>query len=155
MIDKHQLSELVTETLKEMDLYAVAARNLVLGTIAQESASGRYLKQLGNGPAKGIVQMEPFTHDDYWNNFIGYREKIGDYLLSITSTRTENRPDASELTWNLKYAIAMCRVFYLRKPGALPKDLKGMAAYWKKHYNTHLGAGTVEEFELNYAKHVT
>jgi len=39
-----------------------AARALIMGTIAQESLCGRYIKQRG-GPALGIVQMEPETHN--------------------------------------------------------------------------------------------
>jgi hypothetical protein len=30
----------------------------------------------------------------------------------------------------------------------------GMADYWKQHYNTPLGRGTVEEFISNYQRHV-
>ena len=53
-----------------------------------------------------------------------------------------------QLRGNLFYAAAMCRIFYLRfqKPLPQPNDWEGMARYWKKYYNTHLGAGTVDGF---------
>ena len=44
-----------------------AAENLILGTALQES-NLRYLRQLGDGPARGVYQMEPATHDDIWDN---------------------------------------------------------------------------------------
>jgi len=111
---------------------------------------GTFLVQLGGGPALGIFQMEPNTHDDIWLNFLQYREALageirGQYMVN---------GGASELVWNLAYATAMCRMHYLRKPGAIPTSVEGMAAYWKKHYNTELGKGTEEEFIANYNRYV-
>jgi len=111
---------------------------------------GTFLVQLGGGPALGIFQMEPNTHDDIWLNFLQYREALageirGQYMVNGV---------ASELVWNLAYATAMCRMHYLRKPGAIPTSVEGMAAYWKKHYNTELGKGTEEEFIANYNRYV-
>jgi len=46
-----------------------------------------------------------------------------------------------------KYLNCIAARLYLgNKPGMIPSDLKGQAAYWKKYYNTTSGAGTVEEF---------
>ena len=38
------------------------------------------------------------------------------------------------------------RLYLGNKPGSIPSTLIGQAAYWKVHYNTSSGAGTVEEF---------
>lgn len=158
-INKAQLIDLVEDTLIEMALYSDEAKDLVLGTIAQESHFGTYIKQI-KGPAKGIAQIEPYTHDDMWENFIRYKEDIQAYLFSITSARSRKTyeghqlPDASELVWNLKYSIAMCRVFYLRRPEPIPKDLVGQAEYYKLHYNTNRGKATVEEYIKNYRRFV-
>jgi hypothetical protein len=37
-----------------------------------------------------------------------------------------------------------------RKPDPLPEagDVEGQGAFWKKHYNTPLGAGTVPKYVL-------
>ncbi len=43
------------------------ARFLLLCTAAIESNCGYYIKQV-DGPALGIWQMEPATHDDIWEN---------------------------------------------------------------------------------------
>jgi hypothetical protein len=57
-------------------------------------------------------------------------------------------PDPLELISNIKYAVAMCRVHYWRRPQAMPEanNIKALGEYWKDHYNTIHGAGTVEEF---------
>jgi hypothetical protein len=38
------------------------------------------------------------------------------------------------------------RLYLGNKPGKIPSDLISQASYWKTHYNTSSGAGTVEEF---------
>jgi hypothetical protein len=157
-INKNQLKNLITETLKESGLYSKAAVNLLLGTAAQESHLGRYIRQL-KGPALGIFQMEPRTHDDIWENFLKYklkkiepRFKVGTVNRFHTNSAT---PDA--LVFDLKYAIIMCRLHYFRVSERLPKhdDIEGLARYWKRHYNTKHGRGTEKEFVFNYGRFVS
>lgn len=153
MMDKKQLKQLIQSTLKDIGLYSDDAVNLILGTIAQESAFGKYIKQLGNGPALGICQMEPNTYNCIVDNYLFHKM---DLASRIEETCQCLLPDNYEaLQWNLKLSICMCRVHYLRKPEALPNDLAGYAAYWKKHYNTYLGAGTKEEYINNYNKYIS
>ena len=56
--NKTQIEDLVERVLKEVDLYSESAVNLILGTIAQESRFGTYLKQVGSGIAKGVIQED-------------------------------------------------------------------------------------------------
>lgn len=147
----------VAPALEQIGAYSLAADQLVVGTLAQES-NGTYIKQLGKGPAMGLFQMEPATHKDLWLNFIRYRPVLRDALLDMTSDSFDRNydehgwPDHMALVWNNRYAAAMCRAHYIRKPQELPKanDINGLALYWKRHYNTHLGAGTVKEFVKNF-----
>ncbi|RDL44675.1 hypothetical protein DN730_09830 [Marinomonas piezotolerans] len=153
-----QLREcVVVPALSQLGLYSEAAEQLVIGTIAQES-NGTYIKQIGAGPALGLIQMEPLTHKDLWLNFINYKPCFRDALLQMTSDSVDVNydqhgwPDHQALVWNLRYAFAMCRMHYYRKPEALPKanDIKALAQYWKIHYNTVKGAGTTAEFLHNF-----
>lgn len=147
----HLRDYVVRPVLKHLGLYSVAAENLLIGTAFQESAGGTYLKQLGSGPACGIYQIEPATHDDCWDNYLRYRNE-----LKRTIERLMTAEDwQSQLISNLSYSTAMARIVYLRKPEALPadpNDVHALAAYWKKHYNTFQGKGTVEEFVRNFPK---
>ncbi len=129
-----------------------AAENLVLGTALQES-NLRYLRQLGAGPARGIYQMEPATHDDIWDNYLRYRAELRD-VVSEFEVPGQDRHD--QLVWNLDYATVMCRVHYRRVLEPLPggDDIRGLAAYWKQHYHTPLGRGTVDEFVEKFLRHV-
>lgn len=145
------IKNLITETLTELDLYSDDARDLLLGTCAQESAFGKYRKQLGGGPALGIFQMEPNTFNDIVNNYLKYKPELRQKVLEVAST---NDFRAAELVNNDKLACAMARVHYLRVPKAIPHGLEEQAAYYKQYYNTPLGAATVDEYIKNYHKYV-
>ncbi len=143
------LRELVVRpALKKIGLWSEAAENLLLGTAAQESQMGRYLRQI-QGPALGIYQCEPATHQDIWDNYLIYK---GPLLGAVTKLIVLHMPRTEQLAWNLMYATAIARVHYLRIKEPLPAadDVVSLGCYWKNHYNTHLGKGTVEEYVKSY-----
>lgn len=140
---------IIRPTLKHLGLESEAAVELLLGTAIQESRL-TYLKQLGEGPALGVYQVEPATHDDAWDNYLVYRKELA---VKVAQTCNRHRCGrADEMVGNLWYATAMARVHYLRVPHPLPApgDVDAMAAYWKRWYNTHEGAGTEEEYIENW-----
>lgn len=153
MVNAHHLRHFVVKVaLQHIGLYSKAAENLIMGTGAQESHL-EYLKQI-KGPAIGLFQMEPNTYNDIWDNYLKYKPELANNLRSLAGVKPGNVPHVNMMIGNLYYAAAMCRVYYLRIKAALPDadDVEGMAAYWKKYYNTHLGKGTEEQFVKNYAK---
>lgn len=148
-IDAGQLREYVVRpALQRISLWSPAAENLVMGTAMHESRL-RFLDQLapGPGPAYGLWQMERATYDDLWRHFIPGDSHLRRCLLDLAGHDSSIYPPVEELHGNLFYAAAMCRVHYRRVPSALPAfdDALGMATYWKRHYNTHLGKGTIDQ----------
>ena len=92
-INPNQLLRYVIKpALTLLDMESPAAEALMLGTVAQESHCGRYLHQLGKGPALGIFQMEPTTYRDIWENYIAYRQR------AATKTVTTNHETAEVLS---------------------------------------------------------
>lgn len=149
-----KIRKLVHETLKQLEPeipYSMDTENLICGTIAQESAYGKYRRQIGGGPALGIPQMEPATFHSIVDDYLDYRPHIWNKIAQISNVLS---PNSNDLVDNDKLAICMCRVQYYRQKEAIPKDLVGWARYWKKYYNTYKGKGTVEEFINNYNKYV-
>lgn len=149
MLNPEQLLEhVVRPSLRDIGLWSPEAERLVMATGAVESDL-TYIHQI-KGPALGLWQMEPATHLDIWGNFLSHRTKLADAIVATTGVirAPGSAPDEDALIFNLKYGAAMCRVHYLRVPTPLPgpNDLNGQAAYWKAHYNTHHGRGTVEHF---------
>lgn len=143
-------SLVIIPTLQHLGLDSPAARNLVLGTAAQESG-GAYLAQWPSGPARSFWQIEPATAVDLEDNFVPSHKVLGDKLRQLSSGLW---PIDIELAVNLPYACATCRLLYYRIPAALPAatDLAGLGAYWKRYYNTPLGAGTAEEWVASFAR---
>ena len=138
----------IKPTLEKMGLWSESAESLILGTAIQESRL-KYRKQIGGGPALGLFQMEPFTHDSIRKDYLDYRSELKEKVDQFT-----DNPVAEELENNDEYACAMCRIHYLRVKESLPAahDILGAANYWKSHYNTPKGAGTVSEFVENYER---
>ena len=134
----------IRPTLMSLDLWSAAAEDLVLGTAAQESGLA-YLRQIGGGPALGLWQIEPATHDDLWASTLSGRPVTRLALQRLAAPA----PDLhSQLITNLAYGAAVCRLLYWRIAAPLPAagDVAGYAAYWKRWYNTPAGAGTEAEF---------
>lgn len=143
---------LIEDTLKQLGLHTLDSANLILGTIAQESAYGKYRKQLGSGPALGICQMEPATFNDIVLNFLKYKPELAAKIKQVAQVSEFNPND---LYLNDRLSICMCRAHYLRCKEAIPNSVEGYAKLWKLRYNTPLGAGTEKEFIENYERYVT
>ena len=148
MIDPKQLTEyIIRPVLKDIELWSEPAERLVLGTACQESGCGHWLHQVGGGPALGIFQMEPASHDDIWTNFLKFHPEL---VTKVLRWCVNLNHGANEMVFNLAYATIMCRLLYRRVAESIPDTLMGQAEYWKNHYNTALGAGTVEQYIANW-----
>ena len=144
--------KIIQPALVAINNYSLAAKQLVLA-VGQGESLYKNTRQIASygppiiyGPARSYFQMEKATHDDLWKNYLGYpkRQTLLDGLRKIS----DHPGDVEELVNNQVYAAAMCRIFFLRVPAALPaaNDWTGIAEYWKKFYNTIHGKGTVNEF---------
>jgi hypothetical protein len=145
------LANVITPTLELIDLWSPAAEELLLGTAIMESHL-TYRRQFGNGPARGLFQMEPATHDDIWNNFLKFKPTFAKAVSALLSKASANK--LTELEINDRYACAMARMHYRRKSEPLPAagDVQAMATYWKRHYNTVLGAGDPQDYVAKWNK---
>lgn len=157
-INAKQFRELIVRpTLKYLDPeipYSTEAEDLLVMTAAHESHLGTYIKQV-NGPALGVYQMEPATHDDIWANFLKYQAKIFWVIDDL-------RHGSNNLVFDLRYATAMARVHYYRDKEAIPKEkdyptrseyIDALGAYAKRVYNTELGKATAKQYVKDYLKY--
>ena len=154
MLDPIQFRMLIVQPLLkylEPEIpYSKTAENLLMGTALHESRL-YWLKQNG-GPALGLFQMEPATHDDIWENFLINRPKLKAKIQSLIPSPPLNGEWLhQQLITNLFYAAAMARVHYFRSSDPLPDNTpEGLADYWKEVYNTSRGAGTRDQFIKHY-----
>lgn len=149
---QHLRDYIVIPTLKYLGLWSQPAEDLLVGTAVHESLCGYYLRQRSGGPALGIYQMEPDTENDIWENYLNYRFDMSLLVAQLVASFPVNREE--QLIGNLPYATAMARLKYFRALGPIPDTLEGQAAYWKEHYNTAKGAGTVDEYIDHYHRYV-
>ena len=87
---------------------------------------------------------------------LAFKPDLAQRLRWMAPHTDDQRPHAADMTFNLRFAAAMCRVHYFRRPEPLPAagDLPAQAAYWKQFYNTPHGRGTVQEYVKNWKRFV-
>lgn len=140
-MNKSQLIKFVIEpVLLDMECYGMDAVNMLIMIAAHESRHGYYLHQ-DPGPAVGIFQIEPATHDD----MIAWLERDRPELLQKLFNWT-SKVDPEMMAGNMYYATFMARCFFLRFPEALPATPEAMAAYAKKKWNTVEGKATPADY---------
>ncbi len=139
--------------LDVLGLYNQASEEILVATCAQESLGGTFISQK-DGPAKGIYQMEPKTHDDLWNTILVRNQTVRWQIMKALNTATN--PRADRMVWDLQYATFMARAFYMRVTEALPEanDIEAIWEYYKMYWNTNLGAAKKTEFIANYNRFI-
>ena len=125
-MNKTDRKKQIEDTLLAIGLYSVNAVNLLLETMAQESAFGKYRRQIGGGPAMGIMQIEPATHADSWETFLKYRKELGNKILQVSGL---TKPNVIALENNDVYSICIARVKYFRDSYPIPDTVDERAKF--------------------------
>jgi len=152
-IDNKQIKSLIKDVCVQLgDKYAKQeAIDMVYATGLVESKY-KYIEQIGNGPARSFWQVEPETAVDNCRNFISKRPDLLQACADTLGIDPYYFIDATIDDWdwilrtNIAAGILHCRIKYWRIPEPIEKGKEALAKYWKKHYNTEQGAGTVEHF---------
>lgn len=155
-IDVDQLRDVIIRpALSAINLVSDSAIALLLGTAAQETGLGTYIKQLNTDKGGwGIYQMQSATFDYVWEKYISnslsMKSKIQLYLGYTI------KPNYQRMASDLGLATIMTRLYYYSFTTPFPdaNDIEGFGKYWKSYWNTSLGRGTSEEFVTNYNKYV-
>jgi hypothetical protein len=148
---------IIKPTLLMLGYNSDSAINLLLGTCAQETAMGEYIVQKGLGldGGIGIYQMEMPTYHYIYDKYITQNLTMQHRFRIFLGY--DGRPHAARMASDLFLATAMARLYYYSIPERLPghDDIRGLAKYWKKHWNTSLGKGRIEQFIANYQRYIT
>ena len=128
-----------------------AAIQLVLETGLVES-NYKFLRQLGDGPARSFWQIEPATAVDNLQHYLKHRPPLMHKCANVSVVDVKHWQNYSDPLWsdilekNMASAIIHCRLKYWRVPKPMPNSLEGRAEYWKTYYNSSGGAGTIEKY---------
>lgn len=113
---------------------AVLAIEMIVG---HESKGGRYWRQLGGGPARGVIQMESWVHDDTW----AHCDNIRRY-----AARGDFTQDVDLLSTDLDYNIFMARMRLIMDVRPLPSTPEAMAHYLKDYWNSGQGKASAAKY---------
>jgi len=152
-VNSNQIKDLIKDICVQMgEKYAKQeALDIVYATGLVESKY-EYIEQIGTGPAKSFWQVEPETAVDNCRNFISKRPELLQVCSDILGIDPYYFIDAQPDDWdwilrtNIAAGILHCRIKYWRVPEPIEEGEEGLAKYWKQHYNTTEGAGTIEHF---------
>ncbi len=131
-----EFKHLCTEALLDWGLHSDHCVELLAMIAAHESLGGKYRRQVGGGPALGLYQMEPTTHDSIWD----HSDTIHGKALKLGIKR-----DLSKLEFDDRYATFVARAYLAMDKNPLPKTPEAMAAYCK-HYWNRTGKATPEKY---------
>jgi hypothetical protein len=143
MLDAGQLANLIIKpALQDLAIFSDDMCQLLLFTCSVESVGGTYIHQV-NGPALGIYQLEPATYNDIWTNWI--KDKQGLKLQLLHNFNAPVMPDENRLIYDIRFATAMCAIFYSRVHENIPAStFEAMWDYYKRYYNTSKGKADQE-----------
>ena len=154
--EKHLPAHIKT-TLKKYKFYSEGMHKLLLGTIAAESEYGKFNRQIGGGPARGIYQMESATANDIWNEYLAYhpvlRSKVKKSLWKNVDLKTQ-------LRYNIEYQTLMAVIHYKRAEEKNNIKIEDDASRWscafyyKKYWNSYKGKGSTVKFFRKYGEYV-
>lgn len=108
---------------------------------AHESMRGKYRRQQGGGPARGLYQMERITHDTIWAE----SDTIKQVAAQLGYTQ-----DFDRLEHDDEYATFVARHYLAMDRNPLPHNAVECAEYCKSYWNGP-GKATANEYLTDYA----
>ncbi len=146
MLNPHQFVNLILEpALRATGMYSLDAMYLMVCTIMVESKL-THLKQLPDGPALGLGEIEPATYVDS-KRYLERRSDIRSKILNYCE-RTYLPENPTTLIADLSLNILIARVKYWMVTEPIPsyKDPHAQAEYYEKYYNANKEVNKVDEF---------
>lgn len=120
------------------------AVHMIIETAVAETGLGK-IEDKTDAAGMGITQFDKIPFADVRDRCIKLKPQI-EKDLGVDITKV----DWDDLRYNIFLSLLFARLLYWLKGEPIPKTIEERAAYWKLHYNTPLGKGTVEHYlEMN------
>lgn len=126
-------------------MYSLDAMYLMT-CIAGVESKLTHLRQLPDGPALSLFQIEAATYTDCLR-YLRVNMELRDKILAFTK-RSYLPPDAYVLVTDLALSALIARVKIWMVPEAIPsyKDAQAQAAYYERYYNVNKSNDKTNEF---------
>lgn len=135
-----EFKAICAEALLDWGLHSGHCVELLAMICAHESLGGKHRRQIGGGPALGIFQIEPITHNSIWDNSDTIRARAARFGI---------KEDVTNLEYSDRYSIWVARHYLLMDKNPLPKTPEAMADYCKSYWN-RTGKATPEKYLNDY-----
>jgi hypothetical protein len=135
-----EFKSLCAEALLDWGLHSDHCVELLAMIAAHESLGGKHRRQIGGGPALGLFQIEPTTHNSIWDNSDTIKSRAARFGI---------KEDVSRLETDDRYSIFVARHYLAMDVNPLPKTPEAMAAYCKSYWN-RTGKATPEKYLNDY-----
>jgi hypothetical protein len=152
MISPSSLRNIIYISLNPIGKWSHDAEEILMMIAAHESHMGKYLRQNGGGPARGIYGIEPETEEDTWKSYINYRPNLKKQIVDVSGVSGQ---DVFHLQYNPIYQTIIARLKLWRSPEKLPPahEINQMAEYATKYYNCG-GKATPDKYTMDYLRYV-
>ena len=144
-IKEEHMRTLIRAVLKYLDCYSRDFEEVLVFTVCIESEMGRLLVD-SQGQALGAFQILPSTEKDILNRWLNTKgqEKLKSKIEALRACPIKGAP---QLMTDLRYQVALAACNYIMRAGThrIPnrKNTYEISRYYKKYYNTELGAATI------------
>lgn len=116
------------------------AKEMIIETAIAETGLGQ-IEDKTVGAGMGLTQFDDKPFQDIRDRSIKLRPKILKELhIDISLVEWD------DLRYNQFLALLFTRLHYWLKGDPIPATIEERAKYWKLHYNTKFGKGTVEHY---------
>lgn len=120
-----------------------AALNMLVETAVAETHLGKFKDPTVRYAGAGVGQTDESTFD--WLQTKYGQSKHADKIMQSFGIPLD-QVKYVELETSPLLSFIFCRLRYLVLPEEIPQTRAERAQYWKTHYNTSLGDGTVEHY---------
>ena len=148
----NQFREYISNPVLEQLPNGMAGATAIEMIVAHESLGCEYVHQVG-GPALGIIQMEPFVHDDTWDHcdsIWNNAKSIG--LIDDSDYNNKIRPPSERLIYDLRYNVFMARHRLYMDQDPIPVDHRELSEYLKQYWNTSEGGAHQLSYFIHFNK---
>ena len=120
------------------------AKEMIIETAIAETGLGQ-IEDKTVGAGMGITQFDEMPFNDIKTRTMKLRPQIQkDLKIDISLVNWD------DLRFNPFLSLLFTRLLYWLKGDPIPATIEERAKYWKLHYNTKAGKGTVEHYlEMN------
>ena len=142
VINKEHLDHVILEVTQELGNGANNTAHLLLSETAQSETNYGDFKDTNLFSGYGVMQFDKIAIDD---TIARTPQKIKDKVLQKWGVNLDF-VDGFTMQWSPLVSVIMARLKYRLVPQEIPKTRAERANYWKKYYNSALGAGSPQEY---------